>query len=322
MPSVLPATEPDYRDLPTLPHSGLRHAWEVWKESSPHRGTVNRTRVVGARSGSTAVETGRRIALSLPLDQPDPPLFGRRPLIHVIERIGRNILDDRLDNVFPQASSQWDGLRHIRLGDDGFFEGHSSEDLADPEVLGIQHWSEGIIGRGVLIDVAPILAAEGIADPFQPYAITAADVDRCLRAQDIELRYGDILCLATGWMTEYLAKDAHGRRAYAELLEAPAHRTWPGLSHDESTAEFLWDRGVAAVAADNPGVEVAEGIVGPPHLHRRLIGALGFALGELFDFTQLREHCRATGRWDFMFLSVPLAVPGGVGSPANAVAVV
>jgi hypothetical protein len=56
-------------------------------------------------------------------------------------------------------------------------------------------------------------------------------------------------------------------------------------------------------------------------LHRRLIPGLGFAVGELFDFRELGRACQARGRWDFLFVSVPLNIPGGVGSPGNAVAV-
>jgi hypothetical protein len=48
---------------------------------------------------------------------------------------------------------------------------------------------------------------------------------------------------------------------------------------------------------------------------------LGTALGELFDFDELAAACRADGRWDFLFVSVPLNLPGGVGSPANAIVI-
>jgi hypothetical protein len=44
-------------------------------------------------------------------------------------------------------------------------------------------------------------------------------------------------------------------------------------------------------------------------------------LGELFDFERLAEACAADRRYDFLFVAVPLNLPGGVGSPANAVAI-
>jgi hypothetical protein len=75
------------------------------------------------------------------------------------------------------------------------------------------------------------------------------------------------------------------------------------------------------VAADNPAVEVAPGSPAVGSLHRRLIPLLGIPLGELFDFERLAEACRTRGRADFLLASVPLHLPGGVGSPGNAVAV-
>ena len=49
--------------------------------------------------------------------------------------------------------------------------------------------------------------------------------------------------------------------------------------------------------------------------------ALGTVVGELFDFDRLAERCADDGRWTFLFLSVPLNLQGGVGTPANAVVI-
>jgi hypothetical protein len=56
-------------------------------------------------------------------------------------------------------------------------------------------------------------------------------------------------------------------------------------------------------------------------LHGRLIAGLGMAIGELFSFGALAETCQREGRYDFLFVSVPLNVTGAIGSPGNAVAV-
>jgi hypothetical protein len=100
-----------------------------------------------------------------------------------------------------------------------------------------------------------------------------------------------------------------------------ASSTWPGLSAAAEMAEVLWDWGVSAVVADNPAVEVSPGSAAIGSLHRRLIPLLGLPLGELFDFEELSVRCAAQHRSSFLFVSVPLNLPGGVGSPGNAVAV-
>jgi hypothetical protein len=43
-------------------------------------------------------------------------------------------------------------------------------------------------------------------------------------------------------------------------------------------------------------------------------------LGELFDFERLALELDRRERREFLFVSVPLKLPGGVGSPGNAVA--
>ncbi len=78
------------------------------------------------------------------------------------------------------------------------------------------------------------------------------------------------------------------------------------------------------IACDNPAVEVW-----PPRwdggpfgfLHRLLIGQLGLALGELWWLHDLARSSRADGRYTCFLTSAPLNLPGGVGSPANALAV-
>jgi kynurenine formamidase len=96
----------------------------------------------------------------------------------------------------------------------------------------------------------------------------------------------------------------------------------PGLESDESVAAWLWDHGVAAVAADNIGVEALpfSRTSVETWLHYRLIAMLGMALGELWDLDALTRDCRDDGRWEGLLVASPLHAPGGSGSPANAMA--
>src|SRR5699024_258209 len=119
--------------------------------------------------------------------------------------------------------------------------------------------------------------------------------------QGSPLRRGDILMLRTGYT-----------RVIRDASERP--RSWPGLAPDEEMARYLWDRGVAAVVADNPAVETAPGD-SKSFLHRRLIPMLGLALGEFFDLEALADDCAQDGRYTSFFVAVPLNLPRGVGSP-------
>ena len=84
--------------------------------------------------------------------------------------------------------------------------------------------------------------------------------------------------------------------------------------------EFLWDSRVAAAASDSATLELFPLQAGRPSLHLA-IARLGLNIGEFFDLAALCDACAADGRWTVFFTSCPLYVIGGVGSPANAIAI-
>jgi hypothetical protein len=58
-----------------------------------------------------------------------------------------------------------------------------------------------------------------------------------------------------------------------------------------------------------------------PVLHQYFLSLFGLNIGELWDLKALGEHCKKVGRYSFLLTSVPLNVPGGIGSPPNALAI-
>lgn len=309
---------PTYDELPRLEGLGLRHAWGVFGPDD-ELGTINLLTPDRVRDSARLVRTGRTVALTRPLDQFDPPFYGRERMRHTVFRLDRNYWDDKVDNLQLQASTHWDGLRHVQAREFGFWGGLTDDATLTPGggPLGIERWARrGIVGRGVLLDLVPLLerGPDGY-DPFASRSIGSHVLEEAARRERVALRTGDILCLRFGWMHRYLRLDPAGRAA-----PAAAHH-FAGLAADESMARWLWDRHVAAIAGDNPAVEVSPGDRRVGSLHRRLLPLLGFAIGELFDFDALSRDCAEDGRWEFLFVSVPLNLVGGVGSPANALAV-
>lgn len=307
---------PSFDELPQLPGIGLRHAWNVFGPDDA-LGTVNWITPERVVAAARCISTGERISLDLPLNLPDPPLFGRAPYQHSVIALNRNEMDDRVDSFHLQGSTQWDALNHVRCREHGYWGGRTQDPTEGPNGLGIEQYaSHGIAGRGVLLDVAGWQDARGRGYySFAPIAITAADLEAVARAQDVGLETGDILCIRTGWTRAYRRLDARGR---ADHARAPS---FAGLHAGEAMARFLWDSHPAALCCDNPAIEVVPGDPAVGSLHRRLLPTLGMALGELFDFEPLADRCRADGRWAFFFVAVPLKLPGGVGSPGNAVAI-
>lgn len=307
---------PAYGDLPRLDDVGSNHSWGVFGDDDD-LGALNLLTPARVRAAMLGVRTGERVSLSLPLNEPDPPLFRREPFQHTIKQIG-SMWDDRLDTFFPQGSTQWDGFRHHRVRQHGFYGGVTDDPATGNQRLSIHHWAKGgIVGRGVLIDLAAHLDA-GDYDPLAERPITADEVGAAAAAQQVEVRPGDVLCIRTGWMRAYRSLDPEAK---AEIAARKAGLFSAGLRADEDIAELLWDWHIAAIAADNPAVEATPGDPAVGSLHRRVLAMLGIPLGELFDFEELAERLAGEQRRDFVFTAVPLALVGGLGSPGNAIAV-
>lgn len=135
-------------------------------------------------------------------------------------------------------------------------------------------------------------------------------------APGVVLQDGDILLLRTGWPGWYRSltlreADGVGARPYT-----------PGLEGTVKIAAWLWNHRVAAIASDNPALERTPGEPREEgYLHRRVLPALGLAIGELWLLDPIAEACAADGHYACLLASAPFNLPGGVGSPPNALAI-
>jgi kynurenine formamidase len=277
-------------------------------------GTLNLLTPERARASAALVRTGQVFSLNWNVELPDPSPFRKPPIRHQVG-IGSVGRDDWMDRFYLQGSSQWDGLRHIAHPRHGFYNGVPAERVDDPssDTLGIHLVARrGIVGRGVLLDVARHVRFG--AD--EEFAITADLLDEVASSQGVAIEPGDVVLVRTGWTGWYAGLSQEERNAVGMT------RPQPGLAPVERTAEWLWDRHVAAVAADNLALETM-----PLHfeegrcLHFWLIPCLGMPIGELWWLDDLATACAADGRWAFQLVSAPLNVRGGVGSPPNALAI-
>jgi kynurenine formamidase len=294
----------------------MRHAWDVFGREDG-LGTLNLLTPARRRASLASVRSGETVCLTLPLDEPRQPPFGRESLQHEVFPLNSFSWDDRITRLNPQASTQWDGLMHVGHKGVGFYGGHGGPP-EDSGLLGIHRWAAtGIVGRGVLIDVATHFRGRWAGyDPLSRLEVTPEHLDEVLSQQQTTLQPGDVLCVRFGWHT------AMAQRTPQERSRLSLHPECAGLSAQQDMARYLWDHQVAAVVSDNPTVEVQPGDGAVGFLHQRLLTMLGMPLGELFDLDPLSQACLARRAWDFVFLSVPLNLPGGVGSPGNAVALI
>lgn len=315
----LPDRVPTFAELPVVPDAPPHSAWGVFGRDD-QLGTLNFQTAERRKAAAQLVRRGAVFSLDLPMHLPAPALIHwREPYRRTqfaLEERGR---DDYLDNFYLQCSSQWDGLRHMRNSEHGFYNWTPAEQV-DAEVgrLGMENFSShSITGRGVLLDVARYLLAHG--EDYRPDSLREIPcplLDEVASAQGVGIQPGDVLMFRTGLAALIHDEERHPKRALRPMETA-------GLPASDDTLAWLWDRQISAIVSDNVAVELRhkEQTPGMRRLHNEAIPLLGMVFGELFDLDKLADDCAADGVYECLFVAKPLMIRGAVGSPANAVAI-
>lgn len=312
---------PDYDELPR-DQFGQHTGWHLFGDAD-NVGLLNLQTPRTIADAARLVRSGRMFPLDAPIDAIDPPLYGRHAARHTVQVLGVDAgYDDALDDYYPQISSQWDALAHAAYRPGIFYNGFQPDNVTRRHSLTVDHWARrGIAGRGVVLDVSVELTDSGLSRPDVDRPITVADLDSARARAGVSYRPGDVLLIHTGFLAWYSAQDDSTRHRFAD---DPVRSV--GLEHSEEMARYLWNAHVSAVASDVPALEVSppdsRGEAWPHgYLHNTLIGRFGMAIGELWQLADLAADCRSDGIYECFLVSSPLHVPGGVGSPANAMAI-
>lgn len=310
---------PTYRELLARTDGPPGSSWGLFPDH-PERGMANHAGPADVLDAVRLVRSGAVFGLDYPLHVFDPSIAGRTPPEHTMVSSHADQRDDYLDRFWLQASSHVDGLRHRRHHEHGFYGG-VADDAVTPgsPPLGVNRWAERpIAGRGVLIDVARVRSIDHAAGEHLPATV----LDDALAAQGATVGRGDLVLIRTGWAEWYLSLDAGARE------EVRATRTCTGLEQSHDTLAWLWDHGVALAASDTFALEALPASADSPFggstdsgmMHQELIALLGLPVGELWKLDELADACAADGVYESFVVVKPLNLTGGVGSPANAVA--
>lgn len=326
---------PTYAELLARTDAPAGSSWGLFGDDD-QVGTLNFLALGDLRAAASEVRAGESFSLDLPSTALTSSLAPTRSPIehHIFERTPFH-RDEWLDSFYTQYGSQLDGLRHIGHPDHGFYNGADPSRFAPgDDLLSIHHLAAlPITGRAVLLDVDSYLREQGKPlDHHSSQAITAHDLERARVAQGVSVQPGDIVLIRFGWLRWYLHEaSAHVK----DTLQTEQFH--PGLEQSHDILAWLWDHRVSLVAADNFALErwpaspespfysriERDNSARDPHsgiMHRALIGLLGMPIGELWNLDELASACAADERWSFLLTVAPLSVVGGVGSPANAIA--
>lgn len=292
-------------------------------------GTVNFLTPEAVLRGVACVRSGTRHPLNLPVDQPaglghGRPEFSRTAFARNVNVEGL-IVNDDYATLALQGSSQWDALVHAGAqepsGTGVFYNGYgfdAVDESGHAEKLSIANLAQvGIAGRGILLDVARLVSGTSAPLPSD-FLIDDALIRRCQAETGVEPVEGDIVCIRTGWTGAYLRGDSDERARMMTPIDGSLQ--CPGIVPE--VAHLAHEQGWAALAADNLAVEAM-----PPRsgwgasAHVTMLRNLGLPFGELLWFDELAACAAEDGRYDFLFVAVPLLIPGAMGSPSCAMAI-
>jgi kynurenine formamidase len=312
---------PSFDELPAKEGAPAESSWGVFGDDDGI-GCLNFLTPGGVVAAARLVRDGKVFRLDAKLGFADPPLFGRAGMTHTIVPLGPLANDDVLDSYNTQSGTQWDGLGHIGHNSYGRFYNDTTVDAIREQgnrKLGIHRWADRVVGRGVLIDAYGFRQAQGqTVAPLERDAYTLEELEGALEKQNVTLEPGTIALVRTGWMEAYEALSPEEKAAIAPFDKIRSI----GVEASRRVVAWLWDHRVAAIATDSPAVEPLPMQLGDEGLlHYRALPLLGLPLGELFVLAPLAEDCARDGRYEFMLVSAPLPIDGGIASPPNAVAI-
>ncbi|MET7615610.1 cyclase family protein [Streptomyces sp. NPDC005408] len=278
------------------------------------RGALDALTPARVLAATREVRTGRTVTLAAPVETlpgPDNPEPARHRMSGQPAEVASSGLHFAMDsfamNVHGDADSHIDALCHVIY--DGTLHGGvaaSSITSGGATALSIEAARDGIVGRGVLLDI-PRLRGVPWLEPGDH--VTADDLTAAETAQHVRVTEGDLLFVQVGH-----------RRRRAELGAWHAADARAGLH--PSALEFLAERRVAVLGGDgnnDTAPSSTEGVDFPVHV--LAVHAMGLHLLDYLQFEDLAPVCEAGGRWSFLAVIAPLRLPDATGSPVNPIAI-
>src|SRR6266849_2467019 len=293
--------------------------WGRWGPDD-ERGTLNFISPEHVKRAAALVRSGRSVSMAIPINTVAGP-DNANPAIHHMTQlhdwdIGSGALRFSMDflgmDFHGDCHTHIDALCHIAYRDQ-MYGGVPAASVTSrgAEKLDIDTYAQGIVSRGVLLDV-PRFRGEPWLEPGE--AVTRAELEAVEDAEGVSLGEGDILVFRTGHHRRRLELGAWSNDY------PPAGEGKAGLH--VNTIPWMHERRIAAFLPDGDGETVpsnVEGVLYP--IHPLQITAMGMFASDSLQLEDLAQACAEEGRDEFMVVGLPLRLPGATGSPWNPIAI-
>ena len=285
-----------------------RNNWGRWGDDD-QRGVTNLITPEKVVAATRLVQNGRQVSLSRFL--PKTPAPGNPvPAQHWMYTLSRGDGQGSAGDFYGlryhgQSTTHLDSIAHY-WNENRMWGGRdpAKEITFDGANWGsVEHFGDGIVTRGVLLDVPKYRGQAYVADGT---AVHGWELEEVAKSQGVTVQPGDALVVYSG------------REAYNE---ANPQAIWgskpdkPGLH--VSCLPFIRDNDVSLIVWDMMDLSP----MGHQWSVHSAIPTYGVLLLDNSLLQPLAEACAEEGRYEFMLVVAPLKMKGGTGSPVNPIAI-
>lgn len=283
--------------------------WGRWGDDD-QLGTLNLITPEVKAKAAGLVEHGVSVSLSGNFDT-EKSDYNPRPFEHTAQSHDSGNHGAQFDvySVFYHggAHTHIDALNHITYKGRSYNGFSEAETLANgPGKLGIHVLADGIVSRGVLVDIP---WARGVEFLERSEPIMVEDLEAWEAKSGVTIGKGDVMLVRTGrWKFD----EKHGA-AFLGLGTAGMH---------VSTVKWLKERDVAILGSDAGNDVIPSGVEGESiPVHLLTIVALGMPIFDNLRLDQLAKELSKHQKKEFLFIAAPMRVKGGSGAPINPIAI-
>jgi kynurenine formamidase len=291
--------------------------WGRWGKED-ERGALNFITYEKRAAAAALVRTGEAVSLGLPLAKM-PAIDNPTPVTHLMTQAGA---DGPKDAAFGTAdyfaiqphgyaNTHLDALCHV-MWRGKMYNGFEAADfdLHGPKRCAIDVASQGIVSRGVLLDITKVKRLEWMEPGDR---IFPEDLDLAEKDQRIHVEQGDVLLIRTG----------RARRRKVKAGWEPAHHGFfPMAGLDPTCLAWLHERRIALLGSDGVSDVFPTGYDEIPYpIHVGTLTMMGIHLLDNADLDELGTTASRLGRYEFQFAMLPLILRQGTASPVNPVAI-
>ena len=283
-----------------------RRNWGRWGDKAA-AGAMNLITPEKRLAAARLVKTGRTVSLSRPFPVTPSPT-NPRPAQHYVTRSHREPDGGGAGDYYGIAyhgiaTTHIDALSHV-WDKNGMWEGGNPDEVitfSGSTYGSIDNWSDGILTRGVLLDV-PRHRGKPYVTLDEP--VHGWELEDIAREQGVALEPGDAVFVYSG------------REAYTKDVGSWGIAPRPGLH--ASCLPFVRDNDMSILGWDM--MDIVPNEYNIPWTVHGVIFAYGVALLDNSLLEPLANVCAEEGRYEFMITINPLNVIGGTGSPVNPIA--